>query len=179
MTTQAEIVEASPSSDGAAAAAACSSTATRSRTGRSSRTRSENFSTTTGQPTNAVFGFTSMLINALRDEVADARRGRVRPVAHDVPVGGVPGVQSRSEQDAGRVLRPAPADPRGARRAAHPGADKDNYEADDIIATIATTAERAGFDVLIVTGDRDCFQLVSEQVTVLYPKRGVSDDLAG
>ena len=49
------------------------------------------------------------------------------------------------------------------------------YEADDIIATIAKQAERENAEVFICTGDRDSFQLVNEKTTVLYPKRGVSD----
>src|SRR6185436_12315485 len=53
--------------------------------------------------------------------------------------------------------------------------DKDGFEADDVIATLATQAEAAGMDVLICSGDRDAFQLVSDHTTVLYPKRGVSD----
>jgi DNA polymerase-1 len=51
----------------------------------------------------------------------------------------------------------------------------EGYEADDVIATLATQAAADGMDVLIVTGDRDAFQLVSERVTVLYNSRGVSD----
>ncbi len=53
--------------------------------------------------------------------------------------------------------------------------EKDGYEADDLIATLATQASVAGFDTEIVTGDRDSFALVSSSVTVLYPKKGVSD----
>ena len=51
----------------------------------------------------------------------------------------------------------------------------EGFEADDVIATLATEAEQADFDVLICTGDRDAFQLVSDRVTVLYPRKGVSD----
>jgi DNA polymerase-1 len=53
--------------------------------------------------------------------------------------------------------------------------EKDGYEADDLIATLATQASASGFDTEIVTGDRDSFALVSPTVTVLYPKKGVSD----
>jgi DNA polymerase-1 len=53
--------------------------------------------------------------------------------------------------------------------------EMEGYEADDIIATLTTRAEEAGFDVLICTGDRDALQLVDEHVTVLYPRKGVSD----
>ncbi|CAM5450260.1 DNA polymerase I [Streptomyces tendae] len=51
----------------------------------------------------------------------------------------------------------------------------EGFEADDVIATLATQAKAEGFDVLIVTGDRDSFQLVSEHTTVLYPTKGVSE----
>ena len=51
----------------------------------------------------------------------------------------------------------------------------EGYEADDVIATLATRAQAEGFDVAIITGDRDAFQLVDDHVTVLYPKKGVSD----
>lgn len=51
----------------------------------------------------------------------------------------------------------------------------DGFEADDVIATLATQAEEAGFEVLIVTGDRDSFQLITDNVTVLYPTKGVSE----
>ena len=135
----------------------------------------ENFSTTTGQTTNAVFGFTSMLINSLRDEspthvavAFDLSRSTFRSAEYP-------------EYKAGRSKTP---DEFGAQLplinqvldALHiPTIVKDQYEADDIIATIASTAERSGFDVLVVSGDRDTFQLVSERVTVLYPKRGVSE----
>src|SRR5262249_26130 len=49
------------------------------------------------------------------------------------------------------------------------------YEADDVIATVTERATTAGFDVLICTGDRDAFQLVNDQATVLCPPRGLSD----
>ena len=135
----------------------------------------ENFSTTTGQPTNAVFGFTSMLINVLRDE-----QPTHVAVAFDV---------SR------RTFRTEAFADYKANRAASPAEfagqvdlvrevlaalgiavlSADGYEADDIIATLARRAGERGWPVDIVTGDRDAFQLVSDRVTVLYPRKGVSD----
>src|SRR4051812_33150404 len=53
--------------------------------------------------------------------------------------------------------------------------EKDGYEADDVIGTLTTQAVEQGFDVLVCTGDRDSFQLVSDRTTVLYPSRGVSE----
>ena len=52
---------------------------------------------------------------------------------------------------------------------------KDGFEADDLIATLATRAVQEGMEVVISSGDRDTFQLISKNVTVLYPKKGVSD----
>jgi DNA polymerase-1 len=135
----------------------------------------ENFSTTTGQPTNAVYGFTSMLINALRDE-----QPTHVAVAFDVSR-----QTFRSERfpeyKANRSSSPEPfkgqvaliQDVLAALRI--PVVEADGYEADDIIATLARQAEGEGFETLIITGDRDTFQLVDEHTTVLYPRRGVSD----
>ncbi len=135
----------------------------------------ENFATTTGQPTNAVYGFTAMLINVLRDEkptrVAVAFDRSEPTFRHEQYV----------EYKAGRTKAPDEfrsqvslifevLDALGIRYLSAAG-----YEADDIIATLATEAENAGDNVLIVSGDRDNFQLISDKVTVLYNSRGVSD----
>ncbi|MDP9823462.1 DNA polymerase I [Nocardioides massiliensis] len=135
----------------------------------------ENFSTTTGQTTNAVYGFTSMLINVLRDEepthiavafdksrqtfrleeYADYKAKRAK--TPDEFAGQVPLIQE--VLDALRI----------------PHLELAGYEADDIIATLTTRAVVEGFEVLILTGDRDSLQLVSDTSTVLYPMRGVSE----
>ena len=135
----------------------------------------ENFTTTTGQPTNAVYGFTSMLLNVLRDE----RPSHV-VVAFDI---------SRT------TFRTAMYPEYKATRSASPPefkgqvelikevlaalnitvVDCPNFEADDIIATLTTRALASDHDVLIMTGDRDSFQLVDEHTTVLYPRKGTSD----
>jgi DNA polymerase-1 len=135
----------------------------------------ENFHTTTGQTTNAVYGFTSMLINLLRDEhpshvaaAFDVSRKTFRAEAY------APYKANRSA---------TPDEFRGQVSLIHdvlgalgiPVLTKGNYEADDLIATLVTRAEPEGFEVLICTGDRDVLQLVSDQVTVLYPRKGVSD----
>ncbi|MEP6667471.1 MAG: 5'-3' exonuclease H3TH domain-containing protein, partial [Nocardioidaceae bacterium] len=135
----------------------------------------ENFSTSTGQPTNAVYGFTSMLINVLRDE-APTHLG----VAFDVSRKTFR-AEEYAEYKANRSK--SPDEFKGqvslvqevltALRVT--AIEKDGFEADDVIATLSTQAEAAGFDVLICSGDRDVFQLVSDHVTVLYPRKGVSD----
>jgi len=135
----------------------------------------ENFSTTTGQHTNAVFGFTSMLINVLRDEnpthlgvAFDVSRKTFR--AEVYPEYKANRSASPSEFKGQVDLIKQVLD---ALNIAH--VDLEGFEADDIIGTLTTQAADAGMDVLICTGDRDAMQLVSDRVTVLYPRKGVSD----
>jgi DNA polymerase-1 len=135
----------------------------------------ENFSTKTGQHTNAVYGFTSMLINVLRDEepthvavAFDVSRDTFRSKEY-------------ADYKAGRSATPSEfsgqlpllrevLDALKIRHIEMPG-----FEADDIIATLTTSATAAGMEVVICSGDRDAFQLVTDDVTLLYPVRGVSE----
>ena len=135
----------------------------------------ENFSTTTGQHTNAVYGFTAMLINVLRDE-----QPTHLAVAFDVSR-----QTFRSEEYADYKANrsKSPDEFQGqvslikevlnALRV--PFVEKPGFEADDIIGTLATQAVADDFDVLICSGDRDSFQLVNDRTTVIYPMRGVSE----
>ncbi|MGW0707660.1 DNA polymerase I [Streptomyces sp. NPDC002643] len=135
----------------------------------------ENFTTATGQPTNAIYGFASMLANTLRDEAPthfavafDVSRKTWRSeefTEYKANRSKTPDEFKGQVELIGELL-----DAMHAVRFA-----VDGYEADDIIATLATQAEADGFEVLIVTGDRDSFQLVSEHTTVLYPTKGVSE----
>ncbi|GHH85201.1 DNA polymerase I [Streptomyces capitiformicae] len=135
----------------------------------------ENFTTATGQPTNAIYGFASMLANTLRDEAPthfavafDVSRKTWRSeefTEYKANRSKTPDEFKGQVELIGELL-----DAMHAVRFA-----VDGYEADDIIATLATQAEAEGFEVLIVTGDRDSFQLVSEHTTVLYPTKGVSE----
>ncbi len=135
----------------------------------------ENFRTGTGQHTNAVFGFTSMLINLLRDEAPTHLA-----VAFDVSR---KTFRTETFPDYKATRSATPDEFRGQvtlieevlAALAIPSLKLGNYEADDIIATLTTGAVAKGFDVLICTGDRDALQLVSDQVTVLYPVKGVSE----
>jgi DNA polymerase I len=136
-----------------------------------------NFSTSTGQPTNAVYGFTSMLINVLRDE-APTHVG----VAFDISRRTFR-MAEYAEYKAGRSA--TPDEFKGQISLLHevlgalriPFIEVDGFEADDVLATLTTQAlEVAGIDeVLICSGDRDAFQLVNDKVTVLYPVKGVSE----
>jgi len=135
----------------------------------------ENFSTTTGQPTNAVYGFTAMLINVLRDEkpthVAVAFDRGEPTFRHEQYVEYKANRQETRDDFRSQLsLIFEVLDALGIRRLSAAG-----YEADDLIATLATQAAAEGMEVLVVTGDRDTFQLVSDHVTVLYNSRGVSE----
>ena len=134
-----------------------------------------DLATSAGQVTNAVFGFTSMLIKLLGDEEPDALA-----VAWDVR-----GPTFRKEQYADyKAQRDAPPDLFASQLPLIdevltvleiPQLRVPGFEADDVIATLATQAEEDGWEVLVVTGDRDAFQLVDGAITVLYTLRGISD----
>jgi DNA polymerase I len=135
----------------------------------------ENFAAPDGSPTNAIHGFTSMLL-----QVIESEKPTHLAVAFDV---------SREtfrraefpEYKANRAKSPVEFKPQvdeikqllNAFGVVHLAVD--GFEADDIIATLAVSAADQSAEVLILTGDRDALQLVNERITVLYPKRGVSD----
>ncbi len=135
----------------------------------------ENFKTRGGLTTNAVYGFTAMLINLLRDEqpthiaaAFDVSRETFRLEKYPEYKAGRSATpdEFRGQIDITKEVLAA----LGITVLAEPG-----YEADDLIATLATQAEGEGYRVLVVTGDRDSLQLVSADVTVLYPRKGVSE----
>ena len=128
------------------------------------------------QSTNAVYGFTSMLVNVVRDEAPTHLA-----VCFDVSRAALKRTAMYPEYKAHRAASPEPfrgqidliAELMDALRV--PVFRKEGSEADDLIATLATRAAAEGFAVAIVTGDRDALQLVTDQVTVLYPRKGVQD----
>jgi DNA polymerase-1 len=135
-----------------------------------------DMATASGQVTNAVFGFTSMLINMIKDHTPDGIA-----VAFDLPA---PTFRHEMVTDykAGRsaapdILRQQMGLVRQVVETLHiPLLELEGFEADDILATLATQARDRGDDVYIVTGDRDVYQLVEDpHVKVLYVLRGVSD----
>jgi DNA polymerase-1 len=135
----------------------------------------ENFNTTSGQPTNAVYGFTSMLINLLKEydptHIAVAFDVSRRSFRTELFPEYKANRSKSPDEFKGQVeLIKQVLDAMAIARV-----EKEGYEADDLLATLATEATVAGFATEIVTGDRDSFALVSPQVTVLYPKKGVSD----
>ncbi|MGK2880142.1 MAG: DNA polymerase I [Mycobacterium sp.] len=135
----------------------------------------ENFKTQGGLTTNAVYGFTAMLINLLRDEqpshiaaAFDVSRQTFRSERYPEYKANRSSTpdEFRGQIDITKEVLAA----LGITTLAEQG-----FEADDIIATLATQAEAEGYRVLVVTGDRDSLQLVSPDVTVLYPRKGVSE----
>ncbi len=135
-----------------------------------------DLATASGQVTNAVFGFTSMLINLMRDH-----GHRRMAVAFDRPE---PTFRHERFEDYKANRSAAPDILRQQMGLVREVVetlgitvlDLAGYEADDIIATLATQGRDAGLDVIVVTGDRDVYQLVEDpHVKVLYNRRGVSD----
>ncbi|MGH9124368.1 MAG: 5'-3' exonuclease H3TH domain-containing protein, partial [Acidimicrobiales bacterium] len=135
-----------------------------------------DMATASGQVTNAVYGFTSMLINLLKDHRPDHIA-----VAFDRPE---PTFRHEMIADykAGRaeapdILRQQMGLVRQVVTTLHiPILEVAGFEADDVIATLATRSRDEGLDVIVVTGDRDTYQLVEDpHVKVLYNRRGVSD----
>ena len=135
-----------------------------------------DMATASGQVTNAVFGFTSMLVNLLRDQkpdhlavVFDRSEPTFRHEALSTYKGNRDATPDLLRQQMG-IVREVVETLRV------PVLDLVGFEADDIIATLATAAEARGDNVIIVTGDRDSYQLVHDpHIKVLYNKRGVSD----
>ncbi|NCD18511.1 MAG: DNA polymerase I, partial [Actinobacteria bacterium] len=134
----------------------------------------ENFTTRSGLATNAIHGFLSMLVKLLADEepthvavAFDVGRQTFRTEEY-AEYKGTRDALPEDFRDQVPLIREA------IRAMGLVEVSKENYEADDVIATLAREAAAAGMDVLIVSGDRDTFQLVDDAVTVLYPVRGVS-----
>ena len=135
----------------------------------------ENFTTATGQHTNAVYGFATMMISLIKEE-----KPTHIAVAFDVSR-----KTFRTEifPDYKATRSATPDEFRSQMSFLHDLVsafkisqfEKEGFEADDILATISTQAQKEGMDVVICSGDRDSFQLVTEKITVLYPKRGVSE----
>ena len=134
----------------------------------------EKFTTSTGQATNAIYGFLSMLATLLHDEqpthvavAFDVGRTTFRTEMF-------PDYKAQRDETPPEFISQIPILKNLLTALGITTIEKPNYEADDIIATLATTAQPLGFETLIVTGDRDSLQLVNTTTTVLYPMKGVS-----
>ena len=134
----------------------------------------EKFTTSTGQATNAIYGFLSMLATLLHDEqpthvavAFDVGRTTFRTEMF-------PDYKAQRDETPPEFISQIPILKNLLTALGITTIEKPNYEADDIIAALATTAQPLGFETLIVTGDRDALQLVNNTTTVLYPMKGVS-----
>jgi len=133
------------------------------------------FTTTGGRPTNAVYGFTSMLLKILDEERPDylaAAYDKAVPTFRHEAFKEYKATRQRMPDD----LRPQLQTSKEILEAlAVPIYEVAGYEADDVLGTMARRAAADGFDVLIVTGDLDCLQLVDGSIRVMMTSRGISE----
>lgn len=134
----------------------------------------ENFSTSGGQATNAVYGFLSMLSTLLTEEKPTHVAVAFDIGRHTFRSEMFPDYKAQRDATPPEFKGQVPLIKKVLESLGITTLEKENYEADDVIATLATQAKPLGFDTLIVTGDRDSFQLVNDTTTVLYPMKGVS-----
>ena len=135
----------------------------------------ENFSTQAGQATNAVWGFATML-----SQVLDSEKPDHLAVAFDMKGGTfrnemLPQYKGTREAAPEDLLTQLPLIQKMLTALGVTYVEKQGYEGDDIIATLAAMGERSGYDTLVLSGDRDAFQLIDERVTVLYPGHHFKD----
>lgn len=135
----------------------------------------DNFSTSSGQATNAVWGFATMLA-----QVIDAEKPDHLGVAFDVKGGTfrnemLPQYKGTREAAPEELLTQLPLIQRMLTALGVTYIEKLGFEGDDVIATLATMGDKAGYHTLVLSGDRDAFQLVDDNVTVLYPGHHFKD----
>ena len=135
----------------------------------------DNFSTSSGQATNAVWGFATMLA-----QVIDAEKPNHLGVAFDVKGGTfrnemLPQYKGTREAAPEELLTQLPLIQRMLTALGVTYIEKPGFEGDDVIATLATMGDKAGYHTLVLSGDRDAFQLVDDNVTVLYPGHHFKD----
>ena len=135
----------------------------------------DNFSTSSGQATNAVWGFATMLA-----QVIDAEKPDPLGVAFDVKGGTfrnemLPQYKGTREAAPEELLTQLPLIQRMLTALGVTYIEKPGFEGDDVIATLATMGDKAGYHTLVLSGDRDAFQLVDDNVTVLYPGHHFKD----
>lgn len=135
----------------------------------------ENFATSTGVPTNAVYGFTAMLATLMKEH-----NPTHVAVAFDLPGGTfrterLPTYKGTRDETPPEFEPQVPLIREVLDALGIVAVDKERYEADDLLATYARLGREDGMRVLVVSGDRDTIQLVTDDVTLLYPRKGVSD----
>ncbi|WP_440313141.1 DNA polymerase I [Leucobacter chromiireducens] len=136
----------------------------------------DSFQTQTGQHTNAIHGFIAMLINLLSNENPDSLAVAFDISRHSFRTEEYPEYKGTRGETPSEFKGQIPLLQEALHAMGITTLEKENYEADDILATLATRGADAGYRVLVVSGDRDTIQLVDDRITLLYPsKQGVSE----
>jgi DNA polymerase-1 len=136
----------------------------------------DSFQTQTGQHTNAIHGFIAMLINLLGNESPDALAVAFDISRHSFRTEEYPEYKGTRGETPPEFKGQIPLLQEALHAMGIRTLEKENYEADDILATLSLRGAEAGYRVLVVSGDRDTIQLVDDRVTLLYPsKQGVSE----
>lgn len=136
----------------------------------------DSFQTQSGQHTNAIHGFIAMLINLLANEKPDALAVAFDISRHSFRTEEYPEYKGTRGETPPEFKGQVPLLQEALHAMGIRTLEKENYEADDILATLATRGAEAGYRVLVVSGDRDTIQLVDDRITLLYPsKQGVSE----
>jgi DNA polymerase-1 len=135
----------------------------------------DDLATRSGQITNAVFGFTRMLVRLLNDHHPDAIAVAWDVSRHTFRTDSYPEYKAQREKAPDHFRSQLPLIDEVLQALEIAQLRMEGYEADDIIASLTRQAVEDGWEVLVVTGDRDAFQLVGGPVKVVYTRRGISD----
>lgn len=128
-----------------------------------------------GQPTGAIFGFSNMLTKLIAEQQPDLMALAFDKSRHTFRTERYADYKGTRDKTPEELLSQFPLLREFAANMGIPFLEKDNYEADDIIGTLATQAAAEGYDVRVVTGDRDALQLVRPNLRVLLTKKGISE----
>ena len=128
-----------------------------------------------GQPTGAIFGFSNMLTKLMAEQQPDLMALAFDKSRHTFRTERYADYKGTRDKTPEELLSQFPLLREFAANMGIPFLEKDNYEADDIIGTLATQAAAKGYDVRVITGDRDALQLVRPNLRVLLTKKGISE----
>lgn len=133
----------------------------------------DNFKNAEGQHTNAVHGFISMMLNILEGEKPTHMCVAFDVSRHSFRTEELPEYKGTRGETPVEFLGQTELLVKALTAMNITSVSRENYEADDLLASLANLGEQAGMRVLVVSGDRDTFQLIREDTTVLYPVKGV------
>ncbi|WP_454131793.1 DNA polymerase I [Microbacterium lacticum] len=135
----------------------------------------DNFSTKDGQHTNGIYGFLSMFVNLVKAEQPTHLAVAFDTSRHSFRTDEYPEYKANRSASPAEFTGQIPLLQEALAAMNVTVLTKEGIEADDILATLATEGAAAGYDVLVCSGDRDTIQLVTDDVTLLYPSvQGVS-----